>query len=122
MAALKSQAALVLLLVAAITLGTKTQMAESQSSGGCTSQLTNLNTCAPFVVPGAPNTNPSTDCCGALRAVDQDCLCSTIRIASQLPSQCQLPPLACRNYTNTCRKLGHGADALWRIMLKNNLI
>ncbi|XP_057423531.1 protein 108-like [Lotus japonicus] len=89
----RSQVAVLLLLV--VVLGTKTEMSEAQNS--CTNQLTNLNVCAPFVVPGASNTKPSADCCGALSAVNHECLCSTLRIASQLPSQCQLPPLACGN-------------------------
>ncbi|KAI8564757.1 hypothetical protein RHMOL_Rhmol03G0206600 [Rhododendron molle] len=63
----------------------------------CTSQLGNINVCAPFVLPGAANTNPSPECCTALQAVDHDCLCSTIRIASRLPSQCHLPPLSSCN-------------------------
>lgn len=60
---------------------------------GCSTQLSNLNSCAPFVLPGAPN--PSPECCGALGAVQQDCLCSTLRIASTLPSLCHLPTLSC---------------------------
>ncbi|KAJ7975670.1 stamen-specific protein FIL1-like [Quillaja saponaria] len=85
-----SQAAVLLLLV--VALGMETKIAEAQS---CSTQLTNLNVCAPFVVPGATNTNPSTDCCGALEAVHHDCLCNTLRVASRLPSQCNLPPLTC---------------------------
>ncbi|XP_061374518.1 protein 108-like [Gastrolobium bilobum] len=96
MAALKSlfslisQLGVVLLLV--VALGTEKEKVKAQST--CSNQLSNLNVCAPFVVPGAPNTNPSVGCCNALEAVDRDCLCSTIRIAFQLPNQCQLPPIA----------------------------
>ncbi|RDX68839.1 Protein MEN-8, partial [Mucuna pruriens] len=82
-------AVLVLLVV---TQGT--QMARAQSSS-CSNQLSNLNVCAPYVVPGAAITNPSATCCTALQAIDPNCLCNTIRISSQLPSQCQIPPLSC---------------------------
>ncbi|PKI35794.1 stamen-specific protein FIL1 [Punica granatum] len=64
-------------------------------SQSCPAQLSNLNVCAPFVVPGAPTTAPSSDCCNALQSVSHDCLCSTLRIASRLPTQCQIPPLSC---------------------------
>ncbi|XP_019452027.1 PREDICTED: protein 108-like [Lupinus angustifolius] len=85
---LRSHVAVLLLLV--VTLGTKMGMAQNI----CTTQLSNLNVCAPFVVPGALGA-PSAGCCDALQAVNPDCLCNTLRIASQLPSQCQLPPLDC---------------------------
>lgn len=88
---LSSQAAL-LFLVVAVGVAVQAQTAQAQS---CTSELNNLNVCAPYVVPGATNTMPNADCCGALRGVHHDCLCSTLRIASQLPSQCNLPPLTC---------------------------
>ncbi|GAV72489.1 LTP_2 domain-containing protein [Cephalotus follicularis] len=87
------QVALLLLLL--IALAVQTHMAQAQTS--CTSELSNLNVCAPFVVPGATNTNPSADCCGALQSVQHDCLCNTLRIAARLPSQCNLPPLSCGN-------------------------
>ncbi|KAG9155424.1 hypothetical protein Leryth_009857 [Lithospermum erythrorhizon] len=61
----------------------------------CSTSLSNLNVCAPFVVPGAVNTSPSNDCCSALQAVDHDCICNTLRISARLPSQCNLPPLSC---------------------------
>ncbi|XWS48405.1 hypothetical protein CRYUN_Cryun13aG0073600 [Craigia yunnanensis] len=88
---LSSQAAAALLLLLAVA-AVQTQTAKAQS---CTNELTNLNVCAPFVVPGATETNPSSDCCGALQSVQHDCLCSTLRIASRLPSQCNIPPLNC---------------------------
>ncbi|CAJ1952670.1 unnamed protein product [Sphenostylis stenocarpa] len=81
-------AVLVVLVVADLSL-----MARAQSNA-CTNELSNLNVCAPFVVPGAA-TKPSAPCCNALQAVDRQCLCNTLRIASQLPSQCQLQSLAC---------------------------
>ncbi|KAK7364301.1 hypothetical protein VNO80_12854 [Phaseolus coccineus] len=82
-------ALLVFLVVANLSL-----MARAQSSA-CTNELSNLNVCAPFVVPGASNTKPSATCCNALQAMDRDCLCNTLRIASQLPSQCQIQSLTC---------------------------
>ncbi|XP_057788185.1 stamen-specific protein FIL1-like [Salvia miltiorrhiza] len=63
----------------------------------CSSSLSSLNVCTPFVVPGATAANPNADCCGALQAVNHDCLCSTLRIASRIPAQCNLPPLSCPN-------------------------
>ncbi|KHM99143.1 Stamen-specific protein FIL1 [Glycine soja] len=87
----KSLLSLILLLLVVVAHGTQIAMAQSST---CTTQLSELNVCAPFVVPGV-NTNPSSRCCNALQAVDRDCLCSTIRIASQLPSQCQIPSLGC---------------------------
>ncbi|KAI3519504.1 hypothetical protein L1887_08678 [Cichorium endivia] len=62
----------------------------------CPNQLSNLNVCAPFVVPGSADLTPNSDCCGALQAVDHDCLCSTIRVATRLPTQCNLP-VTCGN-------------------------
>ncbi|KAG8390297.1 hypothetical protein BUALT_Bualt01G0068900 [Buddleja alternifolia] len=68
------------------------------SAQTCSSSLAGLNVCAPFVVPGGTaSTTPSSDCCGALKAVDQDCMCSTMRIASRIPALCNLPPLNCGN-------------------------
>ncbi|XP_074319655.1 protein MEN-8 [Silene latifolia] len=66
-------------------------------AGGCASQLGNLNVCAPYVVPGAVNTNPSQECCAALSGVNHDCMCNTLRVASQLPSSCNLAALNCGN-------------------------
>ncbi|XP_022774238.1 protein MEN-8-like [Durio zibethinus] len=89
---LSSQAAALLLLLAVAAV--QTQMATAQS---CSNDLTKLNVCAPYVVPGATETNPGSDCCGAIQSMQHDCLCSTLRIASQLPSLCNLPPLNCGN-------------------------
>ncbi|XP_027357280.1 protein MEN-8-like [Abrus precatorius] len=89
---LRYQLAMLLLLVVAIE--TQKEMAMAQMST-CSNQLSNLNVCAPFVVPGQLNTNPSASCCNALQRVDRDCLCNTLRIASQLPSQCQIPSFGC---------------------------
>lgn len=62
----------------------------------CSDTLSDLNVCAPFVMmTGATNVNPSADCCAALQSADQDCFCNTLRIASQIPNQCNLPPLSC---------------------------
>ena len=85
------KAGLLAFLVAAVLIMAAAQTAEAQV---CTSQLNNLNVCAPFVVPGSSN-QPSSDCCAALQAVDHDCICSTLRIASRLPSLCNVPALSC---------------------------
>ncbi|XVF12446.1 hypothetical protein REPUB_Repub08aG0119100 [Reevesia pubescens] len=89
---LSSQAAAAALLLFLAVAVVQTQTAKAQS---CTIELANLNVCAPFVVPGAHYISPTPACCGALQSVPHDCLCSTLRIASQLPSRCNLPPLAC---------------------------
>ncbi|KAL1550773.1 stamen-specific protein FIL1-like [Salvia divinorum] len=68
----------------------------AQPQSTCSSALSTLNVCTPFVVPGAVG-NPSSDCCGALQSIDRDCLCSTLRVASRIPAQCNLPPFTCRN-------------------------
>lgn len=87
-----SQVTLVLLMVALVA---------PTNSQTCPNQLGNLNVCAPFVVPGSTDVTPSSDCCLALQGVDHDCLCNTIRIASQLPSQCNLG-LTCGIYKSLC--------------------
>ncbi|GAU15454.1 hypothetical protein TSUD_44910 [Trifolium subterraneum] len=89
---MRCQVAMVLLLLV-VALGT--QMGEAQNT--CPTQLANLNVCAPFVVPGSPNTDPSAECCAALQGTNHDCLCNTLKIASQLTSQCQLPSFGCGN-------------------------
>ncbi|CAA2985821.1 Hypothetical predicted protein [Olea europaea subsp. europaea] len=70
------------------------QMAQSQTQT-CSTSLANLNVCAPYVVPGAANTNPSLDCCTALQGLEHDCICNTLRIASRLPVLCNLPSFSC---------------------------
>ncbi|KAJ6761309.1 PROTEIN YY1 [Salix purpurea] len=92
MAAIRSLSSSLAVLLLLTALAVQTQLAHSQQ---CTSQLSNLNVCAPFVLPGAANTTPSAECCNALEAVQHDCLCSTLQISSRLPSQCSLPPLTC---------------------------
>ncbi|MBA0740828.1 hypothetical protein Gogos_014014 [Gossypium gossypioides] len=89
---LSSRSAAVALLVWVVSVAMQTHTTNAQS---CPTELTSLNVCAPFVVPGAAVANPSIDCCNALQSVHHDCLCSTLRIASRLPSQCNLPPLTC---------------------------
>ncbi|GMH28144.1 hypothetical protein Nepgr_029987 [Nepenthes gracilis] len=84
-----SMAGWLLLLVAVAAMQTTRSSAQS-----CMSELSNLNVCAPFVLPGASG-SPSPDCCNALQSVQHDCLCSTLRIASRLPSVCNLPPFSC---------------------------
>ncbi|EOA14892.1 hypothetical protein CARUB_v10028221mg [Capsella rubella] len=61
----------------------------------CNTQLSGLNVCGEFVVPGADSRNPSAECCNALEAVPNECLCNTFRIASRLPSRCNIPTLSC---------------------------
>ncbi|XP_057950574.1 protein MEN-8-like [Malania oleifera] len=89
---LSSRAAVLLLLVTVLVARTAVVQAQLQA---CANELTALNVCAPFVVPGAPNTVPSAECCGALQGVERDCICNTLRIASRLPSACNLQPVSC---------------------------
>lgn len=90
-----SQGAAAVLLVLLTVAAVQSQTAKAQST--CVTELTNLNVCAQFVVPGTTQTTPTAACCGALQSVQHDCLCSTLRISSQLPSRCNLPPLDCGN-------------------------
>ena len=92
MAGLKSPIFLYVVLVIAFVVMAQTAEAQAQV---CSTELSNLNVCAPFVVPGAANSQPNSDCCQALGAVSHDCLCNTLRIASRLPSLCNIPALAC---------------------------
>ncbi|XP_041008044.1 stamen-specific protein FIL1 [Juglans microcarpa x Juglans regia] len=92
MAAIKSLVSQVAVLML-VVLAVQTQTAQAQMS--CPAELSNLNVCAPYVVPGAANVVPSSECCSALQSVQHDCLCSTLRIASQLPAQCNVPAVSC---------------------------
>ncbi|KAL5546885.1 hypothetical protein UlMin_006572 [Ulmus minor] len=74
-----SKAALLVLGIALIV------MVQSSETQVCLTQLNNLNVCGQFVVPGS-NSQPSTECCSALRSVDRDCFCNTLRITSRFPS------------------------------------
>ncbi|XP_011101182.1 stamen-specific protein FIL1 [Sesamum indicum] len=87
----------VLPLVMLVALVSQSQLITAQfQAQTCSSSLSSLNVCAPFAVPGSSSsTTPSPECCGALQAIDHDCMCSTLRIASQIPTQCNLPPLNC---------------------------
>ncbi|EPS60738.1 hypothetical protein M569_14064, partial [Genlisea aurea] len=76
--------------VAALAFQLASSSAESQS---CSNSLASVNACAAFVLPGAGE--PSADCCAALQGVDHECICSTLRIASQIPSLCNLPAITC---------------------------
>ncbi|KAL1816416.1 stamen-specific protein FIL1 [Daucus carota subsp. sativus] len=83
------------LAVAMIALFLQISDHQVQAQGpNCSGTLSSLNTCAPFVVPGA-NNSPSPECCSALQSVDHDCYCNTLRIAAQIPTHCNLPPLSC---------------------------
>ncbi|KAK8537115.1 hypothetical protein V6N13_042065 [Hibiscus sabdariffa] len=93
MVSLSSLAATLVVFLVVVAVQTPTGKAQMS----CTSQLISLNVCGPYVVPGTIETHPSPQCCGALQSVQHDCLCSTLRMASQLPSQCNLPPLYCAN-------------------------
>ncbi|XP_041003876.1 stamen-specific protein FIL1-like [Juglans microcarpa x Juglans regia] len=104
MAALKSlvsvSSQVAVLLVLLMALAVQTQTAQAQT---CAASLNNLNVCTPFVLPGAANTSPSPACCGALQAVPNDCLCSTLRIVARLPAQCNLPSRSSCGNSSCCQ-------------------
>ncbi|XP_028806266.1 protein MEN-8-like [Neltuma alba] len=87
--AVAAAVAVAVLMVAAVIGG-----AEAQADSRCANGVSRLTVCAPFVVAGN-NSAPSSECCSALGEVDRDCLCNTLRVAYQLPSQCQLPSFNC---------------------------
>ncbi|CAN4116288.1 unnamed protein product [Withania somnifera] len=91
MAAVKSSV-VSLFLLGLLLVVLQSRVIESQPLT-CPSALTNLNVCAPFVLPGSPSA--SAECCNALQSINHDCMCETMRIAAQIPSQCNLPPLSC---------------------------
>lgn len=98
MAALKCVLSLVLLAIL-ITAVLQSQVIESEEQQQtCLASLGNLNVCTPFVLPGALNTTPSTDCCAALQSLDHDCICNTLRVAASLPSHCNLSPVSCARH------------------------
>ncbi|KAI3909482.1 hypothetical protein MKW92_049105 [Papaver armeniacum] len=87
-----SSAALFLILM---TLGAEIKSVRSQS---CIQDITNLNACASFFLPGQADALPTAECCSALQQVDQDCICNTVRIAARIPIACHLPELlSCGN-------------------------
>ncbi|KAF9616899.1 hypothetical protein IFM89_032861 [Coptis chinensis] len=90
---LYSSAALVLV-ITALAAQTMTVRAQAPAQD-CPTQLTGLNSCAPFVVPGSPDTAPNAACCSALTTIDHGCLCNTLRVASRMPAACNLPALTC---------------------------
>ncbi|KAK9103401.1 hypothetical protein Sjap_020655 [Stephania japonica] len=89
----KCSVSLMLLVVVLCGIALQAQVGESQQNN-CSTELSTLTTCAPFVIPGQPTT-PSSDCCAALQTVDHDCICNTLRVAARIPTACSLPPLNC---------------------------
>lgn len=83
----------VIILIVALSGAANVVRSQAPPPPSCSTELINLNVCAPYVVPG--NGQPSADCCNALQSVNHDCLCNTIRIASSLPTACSLPALNC---------------------------
>ncbi|XP_015087431.1 protein 108 [Solanum pennellii] len=82
-----------LLLLILLVIVLQSGVIECQPQQSCTASLTGLNVCAPFLVPGSPTA--STECCNAVQSINHDCMCNTMRIAAQIPAQCNLPPLSC---------------------------
>ncbi|KAF8008591.1 hypothetical protein BT93_K2302 [Corymbia citriodora subsp. variegata] len=86
--------ATLLMMFLVVLVAVQAQVGEVQAQQSCPNQMASLNVCAPFVVPGTSR-GPSSECCGALQAVEHDCLCSTLRVANSLPSACHIPPISC---------------------------
>ncbi|KAG9156166.1 hypothetical protein Leryth_015573 [Lithospermum erythrorhizon] len=82
------------LLLLLIVVQSQTHIVKAQAQS-CSTSLGNLNVCAPFLFPGASNTNPSDQCCSAIQATDHDCLCNFLRVSARLPTQCNLPIPSC---------------------------
>ncbi|KAI3957227.1 hypothetical protein MKW98_012102 [Papaver atlanticum] len=71
-----------------MTFGAEIKSVRSQS---CLQDITNLNACASFFLPGQADALPTAECCSAVQQVDQNCICNTVRIIARLPSACHLP-------------------------------
>ncbi|KAL1196841.1 Tapetum-specific protein A9 [Cardamine amara subsp. amara] len=85
MEALKSLAAI--LIVMFLAIGVRAQE--------CRDDLSNMQVCAPLVLPGAVNPAPNSNCCVALQSTNKDCLCNALRAATTLTSLCNLPSFDC---------------------------
>ncbi|ESQ40659.1 hypothetical protein EUTSA_v10015126mg [Eutrema salsugineum] len=92
MESLKSFAAILIVMfltMGALEIGPKVQAQE------CRDSLTNMQVCAPLVLPGAVNPAPNSNCCTALQSTNKDCLCNALRAATTLTSLCNLPSFDC---------------------------
>ncbi|KAI3925795.1 hypothetical protein MKX01_003354 [Papaver californicum] len=78
-----------------MTLGAEMKSVQSHSQQSCLQDISNLNVCAQFILPGQGVAIPSAECCSALQRVDSSCICNTLRIAARIPSACSLPSLTC---------------------------
>ncbi|OIT03743.1 protein 108, partial [Nicotiana attenuata] len=81
MAILKSVLYLLMLAIRTVIV-LQSQVIESLGQT-CFASLGNLNACAPFVMPGTSNPRPSADYCDALKSLDHDCICNTLRVAAR---------------------------------------
>lgn len=61
----------------------------------CRDELSNVQVCAPLLLPGAVNPAPNSNCCSALQSTNKDCLCNALRAATTLTSLCNLPSFDC---------------------------
>lgn len=61
----------------------------------CRDELSNVQVCAPLLLPGAVNPAPNSNCCSALQSTNRDCLCNALRAATTLTSLCNLPSFDC---------------------------
>lgn len=61
----------------------------------CRDDLSNMQVCAPLVLPGAVNPAPNSNCCVALQSTNKECLCNALRAATTLTSLCKLPAFDC---------------------------
>ncbi|KAI3869431.1 hypothetical protein MKX03_020985 [Papaver bracteatum] len=73
-----------------MTLGAEIKSVRSQS---CIQDITNLNVCASYFLPGQADALPTAECCSDLQQVGDNCICNTVRMLAGLPRACHLPEL-----------------------------
>ncbi|CAN8256974.1 unnamed protein product [Cochlearia groenlandica] len=89
---LKSLASILIVMVLAMSALETGPMVRAQQ---CNVSLSNMQACAPLVLPGAVNPKPNSDCCVALQSTNKDCLCNALRAATTLTSLCNIPSFDC---------------------------
>ncbi|KAJ4774786.1 Bifunctional inhibitor/lipid-transfer protein/seed storage 2S albumin superfamily protein [Rhynchospora pubera] len=82
------------LALALLFLGLSETPQTIQAADSCGTQLDQLVSCAPSVVPGS-TTPPTQQCCSALKAMTHDCSCNTLQIMNSLPTKCGLSAIKC---------------------------
>ncbi|CAN6866318.1 unnamed protein product [Brassica oleracea var. botrytis] len=89
---LKSFTTIIFVMFLAMSALETVPMVRSQQ---CLDNLSNMQVCAPLVLPGAVNPAPNSNCCIALQATNKDCICNALRAATTFTTTCNLPSLDC---------------------------